>query len=129
MDKLKRQIQQRLIANILIEKCSRSEYLVFRDAWCTQERVIRFTTRFFRGLFPVDKEAGGRWKTGDAAMYEVKNLTDALTVCCVMDRAAAPAAAYAMTYRIFLYRSFGKKSKIPSRTRAAKFDARIILYY
>ena len=46
MDKFKLQIQQKLIANILVDECAQSEYLLFRDAWCVQERVIRFTTLF-----------------------------------------------------------------------------------
>ena len=54
MDKFKQQIQQRLIANIIIDKCAHNEYVIFRDAWCTQDRVLRFTTPFFRKLFSYE---------------------------------------------------------------------------
>ena len=87
MDKLKQQIQQRLIANVVIDKCLHSEHLIFRDAWCTQERVIRFITPFFRELFSFKKSTQGKWKTGDCVMYEVNNATDSFTVHCVMSTA------------------------------------------
>ena len=90
MDKLKRQIQQRLIANIIMDKCSQSEHLIFRDAWCTQERVIRFTTPFFRKLFSVKESENGKWKTGDCVMYEVNNGKETLTVNCVLNKASVP---------------------------------------
>ncbi len=84
MDELKRQIQRKLVANVLTDKCARCEHVVFRDAWCTQERVIRFTTPFFRNLFSVEESGRGRWKTGDSVMVEVLNDTDRLTVNCVL---------------------------------------------
>lgn len=90
MEKLKKQIRQKLIANVLVDKCAHSEYLIFRDAWCTQERVIRFTTRFFRELFPSDDESGGKWKTGDAVMYEANNEADSFTVNCVLNIGSVP---------------------------------------
>lgn len=90
MDKLKQQIQQRLIANIIMDKCSQSEHLIFRDAWCTQERVIRFTTPFFRKLFSVEENENGKWKTGDCVMYEVNNDKGTFTVNCVLNKASVP---------------------------------------
>lgn len=88
MDKLKQQIQQRLIANIIIDKCARAEHLIFRDAWCTQERILRFTTPFFRAFFSVEENDEGKWKTGDFVMYEVNNGTSAFVVNCVLSCAA-----------------------------------------
>lgn len=84
MDKLKSQIQQRLTANIIIDKCAQSEYLIFRDAWCTQDRVIRFTTPFFRKMFPCKDEESGRWGTGDSVMYEAHNGAESFVVNCVL---------------------------------------------
>lgn len=82
MDKLKRQIQRRLLANIMIDKCSTCGRLVFRDAWCSQDRVIRFTTPFFRELLGTLPDEGGKWKTGDVVMYEAENGMDRLIVRC-----------------------------------------------
>ena len=91
MDKLKQQIQQKLTANIIADKCTQSEYLIFRDAWCTQERVLRFTTPFFREFFSIKPGETGKWKTGDCVMYEVHNRTDSLTVNCVLILRSVPA--------------------------------------
>lgn len=83
MDKMKKQIHQRLVANVLMDKCTQREHVVFRDAWCSQERVIRFTTVFFRNLFPVVNDIDGKWKTGDEVMYEVENGGDHLRIDCI----------------------------------------------
>ncbi len=89
MDPLKQQLLQRLIANVLIDKCSHHDGLVFSDAWCTQDRVIRFTTPFFRTLLPVGRESSGRWRTGDSVMYEVNNFLDSFRIDCVLDLAGS----------------------------------------
>lgn len=83
MDKMKKQIHQRLVANVLMDKCTQREHVVFRDAWCSQERVIRFTTVFFRNLFPVVNDIDGKWKTGDEVMYEVENGGDHFRINCI----------------------------------------------
>lgn len=88
MDKFKQQIQQRLIANIIIDKCAHNEYLIFRDAWCTQDRVIRFTTAFFRKLFSYGESESGKWKTGDCVMYEANNSACSFVVNCVLSRSS-----------------------------------------
>ena len=85
MDDFKKQIQRKLIAGIIIDKCTHCEGIIFRDAWCTQERVIRFTTPFFRELFGIKENESGKWKTGDVVMYEAYNDVDSFIVKCVMD--------------------------------------------
>ena len=50
MDPMKQMIQQKLIANVCMDQCARQEHLIFRDSWCSQERVIRFTTPFWQNL-------------------------------------------------------------------------------
>lgn len=95
MDKFKQQIQQKLIANIILDKCARCEYLIFRDAWCTQERIIRFTTHFFRKLLFFEANESGKWKTGDAVMYEVHNNTNELAVNCLFCPFGVPTCATA----------------------------------
>ena len=96
MDKFKQQIQRQLMANVLVDKCAHSEHLVFRDAWCTQERVIRFTTPFFRKLFSVEEDGSGKWKTGDCVMYEVYNdSVQSFTAQCVLSTSSVPYTAMA----------------------------------
>ena len=91
MDKLKTNIQQKLAANVIIDKCSHNSRLVFSDSWCTQERVIRFTTPFFRSLFGVAGSDKGIWQTGDYVMYECANDETAFSVNCVMNLTGASA--------------------------------------
>ena len=81
---MKQQIRQKLVAAMVVDLCAHSEGLIFRDAWCTQERVIRFTTPFFRELLPVGADGSGRWKTGDFVMYEIQNGSDAFSIDCVL---------------------------------------------
>ena len=84
MDALKQQILQKLIGNTLVNKCANCDTVIFRDAWCSQERVIRFTTPFFRKLLDVQPGETGRWQTGDFVMYEVNNHPGSLIVDCVL---------------------------------------------
>ena len=83
MDGFKQQIQRRLVANVIIDKCASAEHLIFRDAWCTQDRVLRFTTPFFRQLFPPEENTEGTWETGDSVMYEALNGASSFVVNCV----------------------------------------------
>lgn len=69
---MKMQIQRRLIANVIMDLCARREHLIFRDAWCTQDRVIRFTTPFWQKLFPDNQ-----------VLYEAENNHDSFVVHCV----------------------------------------------
>jgi len=109
---MKQQIQRKLVAAMLVELCTHSERLFFRDAWCTQELVIRFTTPFFRGLFPVANEESGKWKTGDTVMYEVMNGTDSFVVSCVLS--GSPAAKAEQKKRDVLLQAAGVKDGGPS---------------
>ena len=90
MDKRKLEIQRKLIASVVLDKCLQNEYLICRDAWCTKERILRFTTPFFRKLFSVKEDGSGKWKTGDFVMYEINNGLDTFEVHCVMGRDTVP---------------------------------------
>lgn len=72
MDPMKQQILRKLIANVIVEKCARNENLIFQESLCTQERVIRFTTPFWKEKFPKD-----------AVTYEAENGVDSFVVNCV----------------------------------------------
>ena len=83
MDTLKLQLQRQLIANVLFDKCVQREHIITQKAWCSEERVIRFTTHFMREKFPISDSASGKWKTGDQVMYEVSNSSDSCVVNCI----------------------------------------------
>lgn len=87
---MKKQLQRRLVANVLMDKCAAKEHIIFKDSLCVQERVIRFTTVFARRLFPVSDITAGRWKTGDEIMYEVENGVNSCIVNCIYDPIAPP---------------------------------------
>lgn len=72
MDPMKRMIQQKLIANVIRDKCAAQKHLIFQDSWCSQERIIRFTTSFWQSLFP-----------NDAVIYEAENKPESFVVNCV----------------------------------------------
>ena len=90
MDNMQKQIQQTLIANILKDKCKNYSEIIFEESWCTQDRVLRFTTPFFRGLFSVANNEKGKWKTGDFVMYEVKLTYDSWEAACVFNSKDLP---------------------------------------
>lgn len=87
---MKKQLQRRLVANVLMDKCAAKEHIIFKDSLCAQERVIRFTTVFARRLFPVSDITAGRWKTGDEIMYEVENGVNSCIVNCIYAPIAPP---------------------------------------
>ncbi len=72
MDPMKLMIQQKLIANVIMDKCVQQAHLIFRDSWCSQERVIRFTTPFWKNLLGEG-----------AVMYEAENRQNSFVVNCV----------------------------------------------
>lgn len=84
MNDLKMQLQKRLVANVIIDKCSANDNIIFNEAWCTQDRVIRFTTPFFRKMFQTTENTTGYWKTGDAVMYEVYISPDSFSIACLI---------------------------------------------
>ena len=89
MDKLKLQLERRLIANLLIDKCKLHENVIIDEAWCTQDRVIRFTTKYLRALCPTVLGYGFD-KTGEIALYEVKNDIGRIEISCQFYSTALP---------------------------------------
>lgn len=86
MENRKALLQRQLQANMIKAVCAKQEGVIFREAWCTQERCIRFTTPLLRALFRP-KDMGGKWESGDFAMYEVQNDIDKLTIDCLITSA------------------------------------------
>ncbi len=85
MDKFKQQIELQLIANILKNKCLANSSLIFNEAWCTQDRIIRFTSPILRQLFPTTESGHGKLDSGDVIMYEVHNQPNSLEIICTVD--------------------------------------------
>ena len=89
MDHLKIQLELKLIAGLLKDRGKLCEGVVFEEAWCTQERVIRFTTPLLRALCPQSPDRGFD-KTGETALYEVANTHGRLEVFCRLYTAGLP---------------------------------------
>ena len=70
---LKRLMRQRLVANVISDKLKTHDNIVFEESWCSVERILRFTTGFFRRIFSSQQDCKGKWKTGDYVMYEIEN--------------------------------------------------------
>lgn len=92
MDDMKQQIQQTLVANVLKDKCKSNSQIIFEESWSTQNRVVRFTTPFFRKFFSSVPGEKGKWKTGDFVMYEVKVSYDSWEAECVFNSTGLPQA-------------------------------------
>lgn len=84
MNDLKEKIQRQLIANVIKEKCIQNSRIIFKESLCTQERVIRFTTEFFKEMIK-DKNVLGKWNTNDLVMYELYNDSNLFYIECVLD--------------------------------------------
>ncbi|MBR5500916.1 MAG: HNH endonuclease [Clostridia bacterium] len=69
---MKELLVQKLIANVIRDQCARKDHLIFREAWCSQERTIRFTTSFWQKL-----------RGEGAVLYEAENKLNSFVVNCV----------------------------------------------
>ncbi len=124
MDGLKQQLQLQLTANILKNICAANGELVFSESRCSQERIIRFTSKRLRELFLYDGKAGGKWQTGDAAMYEVQNKIDVLEITCIADLSGAMAKQREFAAKLISFAEIqsGKKTEVRLKTWVLKAD-------
>lgn len=84
MEDLKLQLQKQLIANVIRDRCARDNNIIFNEALCEQDRIVRFTTPFLRSLFHTDKENTAHGNIGDIAMYEVYIAPNSLSIACLV---------------------------------------------
>lgn len=106
MNNLKLQLQKQLIANVIRDKCSKNSNIIFDGAWCEQDRIIRFTTPFFRDFFKTTDNKG-YWKTGDIAMYEVYIAPNSLSIACLASEKNAAKKDKAILEALSKYDTFG----------------------
>ena len=88
MEQMKKHLERQLIANVVKDKCAHCADVLFEEAWCTQERCIRFTLPIFRALFPPKQGSG--WDSGDFLMFEVNNNADNFAIFCRITSARFP---------------------------------------
>lgn len=106
MDNVKLKLQKQLIANVIKDKCTCCEDIIFSESWCTQDRCIRFTLPIFRALFPPAQNCGD-WDSGDFVMFEVNNKSDSFEIACMFSMNDLP-TEYKSSQEM-LFKAFGEE--------------------
>ena len=86
MKTMKNEIELRLIGSLLSDWCKqhaeKDEGFVYRRGFDSTHRVIRFTTPVLQSLFVLPDNQKGHWANGFAAMYEIHNAPEGVTLSC-----------------------------------------------
>ncbi len=101
MDEKKNYLQKQLVANIIRERCQSKENVIFNEAFCSQERCIRFTTAFWSKNARSVNRNGGCFQSGICVMYEVNNLQDSFSIDCVCCKSFKDKKTEEIIYKTF----------------------------
>ena len=86
MKTMKNEIELRLIGSLLSDWCKqraeKDESFIYRSGFDSTHRVIRFTTPVLQSLFALPENQKGHWTNGFAAMYEIHNAPEGVTLSC-----------------------------------------------
>ena len=81
---MKSEIELRLQGNLLSDWCAQkvaqSEKFVYQRGFDSTHRIIRFSTQTLDSLFMLRGTQSGHWKNGRAAMYEIRNAAEGITL-------------------------------------------------
>ena len=84
---MKNEIELRLQGSLLSDWCAQkaaqSERFVYQRGFDSTHQIIRFTTQTLDSLFTLPGTQSGHWKNGRAAMYEIRNATENITLSCI----------------------------------------------
>lgn len=84
---MKNEIELRLQASLLSDWCAQkaaqSKNFVYQHGFDSAHRIIRFSTQTLDALFTLPSTQSGHWKNGRAAMYEIRNTTEGITLSCI----------------------------------------------
>lgn len=84
---MKSEIELRLQGNLLSDWCAQkvaqSEAFVYQHGFDSTHRIIRFSTQTLDSLFMLRGTQSGHWKNGRAAMYEIRNTAESITLSCI----------------------------------------------
>ena len=88
MKVMKNEIELRLIGSLLSDWCKqraeKDEGFIYRSGFDSTHRVIRFTTPMLQSLFTLSENQKGYWANGNAAMYEIHNSPEGVTLTCTV---------------------------------------------
>lgn len=91
MKTMKNEIELRLIGSLLSDWCKqraeKDEGFIYRSGFDSAHRVIRFTTPTLHSLFVLLESQKGYWANGNAAMYEIHNSPEGVTLTCTASAA------------------------------------------
>ena len=86
MKTMKNEIELRLIGSLLSDWCKqraeKEERFIYRSGFDSTHRVIRFTTPMLQSLFTLPETQKGHWANDNAAMYEIHNSPEGVTLTC-----------------------------------------------
>lgn len=86
MRTIKNEIELRLIGSLLSYWCKqhaeKDEGFIYRSGFDSTHRVIRFATPMLQSLFTLSENQKGQWANGFAAMYEIHNAPEGVTLAC-----------------------------------------------
>lgn len=88
MKTMKNEIELRLIGSLLSDWCKqqaeKEDCFIYRSGFDSTHRVIRFTTPMLQSLFTLSENQKGYWANGNAAMYEIHNSPEGVTLTCTV---------------------------------------------
>lgn len=88
MKTMKDEIELRLIGSLLSDWCKqqaeKEDCFIYRSGFDSTHRVIRFTTPMLQSLFTLSENQKGYWANGNAAMYEIHNSPEGVTLTCTV---------------------------------------------
>ena len=76
-------LQGSLLSDWCTQKASELETFVYQSGFDSTYRIIRFSTQSLDAMFALHGKQSGHWKNGHAVMYEIRNKTDGITLCCI----------------------------------------------
>lgn len=86
MKTMKNEIELRLIGSLLSDWCKqqaeKEDCFIYQSGFDSTHRVIRFTTPMLQSLFTLSENQKGYWANGNAAMYEIHNSPEGVTLTC-----------------------------------------------
>lgn len=96
LDEMRQQLELRLRGELLRDWCrelaARDPKVEFDDAWCSNQRVIRFSTRSVDELVGSWRGSGDCWGLGRLAFYEIENDADSIAIALVASMKGMPSA-------------------------------------
>ena len=88
MKTMKDEIELRLIGSLLSDWCKqqaeKEDCFIYRSGFDSTHRVIRITTPMLQSLFALPENQKGQWANGNAAMYEIHNSPEGVTLTCTV---------------------------------------------